>query len=198
MRTMKSVLVTVIVGVSTLLLEGNAYATDGVTVSPSNTEAKVKVQVIQPKLQDILVYVADDKGDVVYYENIKARTTYGKTYDLSNLDDGIYTFTSKGEYVTTTKKIKVEGSSAMEINKEASFKPVITLEDNYLKVNYFNRAQEDIQLSVEGSDEIFHTSNGNNAFHYGKMLDISKMRTGNYFVKMKVGKKEYYHQFERR
>jgi hypothetical protein len=195
---MKSVLITVTVGVSTLLLGGYAYATDGVTISPSITEAKVKVRVVQPKLQDILVYVKDDKGDVVYHENIKARTTYGKTYDLSNLDDGIYTFTSQGEYVTTTKKIEVEGSSAREISKEASFQPVITLKDNYLKVNYFNKAQEDIQLSVEGSREIFHKSNGNNAFHYGKMLDISKMHTGNYFVKMKVGKKEYYHQFEKR
>ena len=100
---MKSVLVTATVGVSSLLLGGNAFATDGVSVSPSNTEAKVKVQVVEPRLQDISVNVADAEGTIVYQELIRASTTYGKVYDLSNLDDGIYTFTSIGDYIITTK-----------------------------------------------------------------------------------------------
>jgi len=194
---MKSVLVTAIIVVSTLLPGGNAYATDGVTVSPSSTEAKIKVRVAEPRMQDISVYVADAKGTIVYHETIKARTTYGKMYDFSGLDDGIYTFTSNGEIISTTKKIKVEGSSVRELSKEASYKPFITLNDNYLKVNYFNKAQEDIELSVEGSGDIFHESKSNNDLVYGKMMDISKMPIGNYYVKMKVGNKEYYHQFEK-
>jgi hypothetical protein len=198
MRTMNAVLITATVGVSSLLLGGNAFATDGVTVSPSSTEAKVKVQVAEPRMQDISVYVADAEGTIIYQEDIQARTTYGKVYDLSELDDGIYTFTSRGEYITTTKKIKVEGLSARELSKEATYKPVISLEDNYLKVNYFNKNQEDIEFSIESSGAVFHESDVNNDIAYGKMLNVSKMPPGKYYAKLKVGNKDYYHQFERR
>jgi hypothetical protein len=198
MRTINAVLITATVGVSSLLLGGNAFATDGVTVSPSSTEAKVKVQVAEPRMQDISVYVADAEGTIIYQEDIQARTTYGKVYDLSELDDGIYTFTSRGEYITTTKKIKVEGSSARELSKEATYKPVISLEDNYLKVNYFNKNQEDIEFSIESSGTVFHESDVNNDIAYGKMLNVSKMPPGKYYAKLKVGNKDYYHQFERR
>lgn len=198
MRTIRSVLITATIGVSSLFLAGNVFATDAVTVSTSDTEKKVKVQVIEPRLQDISVHVADLEGKIIYQEDIRASTTYGKVYDLSDLEDGVYTFTSDGQYITTTKKIQVEGSTAREISKEASYKPVITLKDNYLKVNYFNQRQEDIEFSIEGSGIIFHESDGGNEVAYGKMLDVSQMPSGTYYAKLKVGNKEYYHSFERR
>jgi len=198
MRTMKSVLITASVGVSSLFLGDYAFATDGVTISPSNTEAKVKVQVAEPRMQDISVYVADARGKIVYQEDIKAMTTYGKTYDLSELNDGIYTFTSSGEYITTTKKIKVEGSSTREISKEATYKPVFSLKDKYLRVNYFNKAGEDIEFSIEGSGGIFYEGKMSHDISYGKMLDISKMPKGSYYANLKVGNKEFSHPFERR
>lgn len=198
MRTMKAVLVTATLGVGSLLVGESAFATDAVTVSTSETEKKVKVQVIEPGLQDISVHVADVAGKVIYQEDIRARTTYGKVYDLSNLEDGVYTFTSDGEYISTTKKIEVEGSTAREISKEATFKPVITLKGDYLKVNYFNKGQEDIEFTIEGSGEIFHESDGGNEVAYGKMLDVSQMPSGSYYARLKIGNKEYYHSFERR
>jgi hypothetical protein len=197
MRTIKTVLVTATIGVSSLFIAGNAFATDAVTVSTSNTEKKVKVQVIEPRIQDISVSVADVEGKVIYQEDIRANTTYGKVYDLSNLEDGVYTFTSDGEYITTTKKIQVEGSTTREISEKATYKPAITLKDNYLKVNYFNQGQEDIEFSIEGSGAIFHESDGGNEITYGKMLDVSKMPSGDYYAKLKVGNKEYYHSFRR-
>lgn len=198
MRTMKAVLVTATLGVGSLLVGESAFATDAVTMSTSETEKTVKVQVIEPRLQDISVHVADAEGKVIYQEDIRARTTYGKVYDLSNLEDGVYTFTSDGEYISTTKKIEVEGSTAREISKEATYKPVITLKGDYLKVNYFNKGQEDIEFSIEGSGEIFHESDGSNEVAYGEMLDVSQMPSGNYYARLKIGNKEYYHSFERR
>ena len=198
MNTMKALLVLATIGISSLITAGNAFATDAVTVSTNSTNKKVKVEVIKPKLQDISVYIADAKGIIIYKENIQAKTTYGKVFDLSNLGDGIYTFTSSGEYVTTTKKIMVEGSSAREINKEVTYKPVISLKDNYLKVHFFNKDQEDIEFTVEGSGLIYHDSKAGNDIVYGEMLDVSKMPNGKYFAKVKVGNKSYYHQFERR
>ena len=197
MRTIKSVLITTTIGVSSLFITGNAFATDAVTVSTSDTEKKVKVQVIEPRLQDISVHVANDQGKVIYQEDIRASTTYGKVYDLSDLEDGVYTFTSDGEIITTTKKIQVEGSTAREISKEATYKPVFTLKDNLLKVNYFNKGQENIEFMIEASGNIFHESKGGNDIVYGKMLDVTRMPPGNYYARLKVGNKEYYHSFKK-
>ena len=198
MRTIKAVLVTATLGAGSLLVGESAFATDAVTFSTSNTEKKVKVQVIEPRMQDISVYVADAEGKVIYQEDIRARTTYDKVYDLSNLEDGVYTFTSDGEFISTIKKVQVEGSTTREISKEATYKPVITLKGDYLKVNYFNKGQEDIEFTIEGSGEIFHESDGGNEVGYGKILDVSQMPSGNYYARLKVGNKEYYHSFERR
>jgi hypothetical protein len=198
MRTMKAVLVTATLGVSSLLVGESAFATDAVTVSTNNTDKKLKVQVVEPRLQDISVHVADLEGKIIYQEDIRARTTYGKVYDLTALEDGVYTFTSDGEYISTTRKIQVEGSTAREISEEATYKPVITLENNYLKVNYFNQNKEDLEFSIEGIGATYHESSGGNEIAYGKMLDVSRMPPGKYYAKLKVGNKEYYQSFERR
>ena len=118
-------------------------------------------------------------------------------YDLSDLEDGTYTFTSTDEYITTTKKIKVEGSSAMEISKEATYRPVFLIKDKYLKVQFYNQNKEDIEFTVESSGTLFHENKAGNDPVFGAMLDVSKMPKGKYYARMKVGNKDYYYPFER-
>jgi hypothetical protein len=194
---MKTALLTTAIGVCSLILGENARATDAVTVSTSTTEKKVRVQVAEPRLQDISVYVTNEDGNIIYQEDIRASTTYAKVYDLSKLDDGIYTFTSSGELITTTKEIKVEGSSTTELSREAEYQPYIYVKDNHLRVNYFNKNQEDIEFSIVSSKAIFHESKEGNDIAYGKLLDISNMPSGEYFARLKVGNKQYYHAFKK-
>jgi hypothetical protein len=194
---MKAILITATIGAGSVITGGSAFATDAVTVSTNNTDKKVKVIVSQPRLQDISVDVTDDKGYSIYQEDIRAKTTYGKVYDLSNLDEGIYTITASGELVTTTRKIKVEGSSATEISCKTSFRPFIMLKDNYLKVQFFNQNQENIEFTVEGSGTIYHQSKPGDELVFGEMLDVSKMPAGKYFARVNVGIKSYYYSFER-
>jgi len=196
MRKMKAFLITAAIGAGSLITGGNSFATDAVTVTTNNTNKHVKVTVSQPMLHDITVRVADDKGYIIHHEDIKAKTMFGKVYDLSNLDDGIYTITSSSGLVTTTKKIKVEGSSTREIGEVTTHKPLIVLKDNYLKIQFLNQDQENIEITVDGFETIHHESHAGNDMVFGKMLDVSELPRGEYSAEVKVGKNSYYQRFK--
>jgi hypothetical protein len=193
---MKTILITAAIGTGMLISGGNSFATDAVTVSTNNTNKNVKVTVMQPKLFDISVRVADDKGYIIHHENIKAKTTFGKVYDLSNMEDGIYTITSSSALVSTTKKIKVEGSSTSEIGEETTYKPHFALKDNYLKIQLLNEDRENIEISIDGFETIHHERYAGKDPVFGKMLDVSSLPRGEYSAEVKVGRKSYYHRFK--
>ena len=196
MRTLKTILITAAIGTGMLISGGNSFATDAVTVSTNNTAKKVKVAVSQPTLYDISVRVADDKGYVIHHENIKAKTRFGKVYDLSNLDDGIYTITSSSELVSTTKKIKVEGSSTREIGIETTHKPHFELKDKHLQIQLLNQDRESIKISIDGFETIHQESYAGNDQVFAKILDVSSLPRGEYSAEVKVGKKSHYHRFK--
>jgi hypothetical protein len=196
MRTLKAIVMTATIGAGSLITGGNTFATDAVTVSTNNSQKRVKVTVSQPRLHDISVSVADEKGYLIYHDNIKAETKYGRVFDLSNLDDGIYTVTSSNQLVSTVKKIKVEGSSTREIGEETIHKPLIVLKDNYLRVQLLNQNQEDIEITIDGFETIYQESQAGNELVFGKMLDVSELPRGEYSAMVKVGKNSYSHRFK--
>jgi hypothetical protein len=193
---MKTIVMTAAIGAGMLISGGNSFATDAVTVSTNNTSKKVKVSVTQPRLFDISVRVADDKGYIIHHDNIKAETKFGKVYDLSNLENGIYTISSSSGLITTTKKIEVEGSSTREIGEETTYKPYFVLKNNYLEIQLLNREQENIEITIDGFETIHHERYAGNNQVFGKKLDVSSLPRGEYSAEVKVGKKSHYHRFK--
>ena len=196
MRIMKKILISATI-VTVFLISGeNSYATDAVTVSTDNTTRKVKVAVTKPALYDISVRVEDDRGLIIHHENIRAKTRFGKVYDLSNLENGIYTITSSDGLVTTTRTIEVEGSATRQIGEETTHKPLFVLKDNYLKIQLLNQDRQNIEIKVEGFETIHHDSHAGNDLVFAKALDISSLPKGEYAAEVKVGKKSHLHRFK--
>jgi hypothetical protein len=118
-----------------------------------------------------------------------------KVYDFSNLRDGIYTFESKSENMNITKKIGVEGSKVEILSKESEFKPIFSVENDELRVNFLNQNMEDVEFSIESTAEVFYQENEGNEMNFQKKFNISNLWLGDYYAKLKVAGNTYYHYF---
>ena len=120
---------------------------------------------------------------------------YTRVYDLSNLEKGMYTFYSSSEQVDVTKKVMVDGTSIEILSKEMEYKPVFTIQDDKLMINYLNLEQEEIEVNIDNARYDIYSNNEGNPLSYNKILDISKMFHGEYRAQIKAGDKVFDHYF---
>jgi hypothetical protein len=194
MKTIKLLFISAVVGISSFVLSGNALAffTDLV---PVDIPDKAVVELVAPNNLTALINIANPKGDIFYNESVTMSDALTRYYDFTNLKGGIYTFYSSEEYSTTTKKIRVEGSSVEILSKEVDYKPVFSVKGKHLNVNYFNKKMEEIEFVIDGKYDNFYQDNEGNTISFGKQFDISKLPRGVYYALMNVGGKQYYHKF---
>jgi hypothetical protein len=195
MKTMKGIFWASAMGLGSILLCSNALATDFLSVYPSSKEKTVKVEVKPSTLKDASISLSSMKGNVLHNESIKARTAYGKVYDFSKLEDGIYTFYSESDYVTTIKQVQVEKASVKILSTEVEYSPVFVLKNQMLAVNFFNKDLEDMEFSIENNAAVFYENEEGNNISFQKMLNISQMPPGEYYATLKVGGRTFGHTF---
>ena len=193
MKTINSLFAVAVLGLSTILFAGNAYAF--LEVIPMNTMDKAAVHVVVPKNQNSSIYISDPEGRIIHRETIKSSSSNGKVYNFSNLDEGVYTFYSETDHANFTKKVKVENSSVEVISNEVEYKPAFIVEDEKLMVNYLNLDQEKIKMAVYSSYADYYNSTEGNSKVFQKKFDISGLDSGEYFAMIKVGDKNFIHNF---
>ena len=193
MKTMK---LSIAIGaglLSAALFSGKASAI--VYVIPVDVPERAIIQVTSPSNAPASIYFYDAAGTMLVSDKISPESSQ-KLYDLSNLSDGVYTFESITDYMNITKKIGIENSKVEILSKETEFKPYFSVEENQLKVNFANQDQNAVALSIENDFQVFYQGKGGSDFHFQKILDISNLLLGEYYAKLKVGGKTYYHYFD--
>ncbi|MEE9463120.1 MAG: hypothetical protein V3V53_14870 [Bacteroidales bacterium] len=194
MKTIKLLFVSAMVGISSFVFSGNALAFF-IDLKPVDIPDKAVVRLEAPKNYTASIYIAGPEGDILLEESITLDEASTRLYDFTNLDNGIYTFHSSDEQSTTTKRIKVEGSSIEILSKEVEYKPIFNINDKSLSVNYLNMGSEDIEFIIEGKYSSFYLVDEGNEIRFRKQFDISKLPRGEYYALMNVGNKQYYHKF---
>ncbi len=192
---MKSILATIIIGTSPLIFQAETYAGDELNVTPIAAEKKVKVELNSPKSIDVSILVANMDGKVLHEETIKSRRSYGRVYDFTNLKDGQYTIISEDDYITTTTEVKIHRSDIDVLSNEVEYKPIFLTKGGSLMVNYLNINAEDIKFSIENGDAVVYESDGGNDISFQKILNISKMPSGDYFANIEAGSRTYSYYF---
>lgn len=193
MKAFKFLFAVTVLGLSTILLAGNAYA-DGIPI-PYDVKDKASVKIMFPNKQNTFIYLSDAEGRLLLRETFKKGSSIARSYDFSNVDDGIYTFYSETEYANVTIKVRVKKSSIEVINNEVDYKPLFIIKDNSLLVTYLNYELEKLELVIYNSYADFYTNNEGNSFVFQKKFNTSDMESGEYFVKIMVGSKYYNHRF---
>jgi hypothetical protein len=192
MKAIKLFFVSALAGVSSFVFTGDLLAVDLVPVDiPDRSVFKL----VAPSNHMVAIDITNPEGEILHRESVSLDEASIRLYDFTNLEDGVYTFYSSDEYSTTTKKIHVMGSGVEILRKEVEYKPVFHIREKKLTVSYLNQELDDVEFTIEGKNLNYCEDKMGNAISIQKQFDISRLPRGDYYALVKVGNKQYYHQF---
>ena len=182
MKKNKSLFVITAMSIVAMLLTANLYADVYLYVRPLENSKKVLVQLSLPIKSTVTIYLFNDKGQLIYNEDIKEGSSYKRVFDLSDEETGEYTLISDSKFLKITKEISVNRNSIEVVSTEYLHRPVFNLRDDILNITYKNITQSDVKISIKNSDRIHYEGDmpGNTIFR--KSFDLQELIPGKYKV----------------
>jgi YbbR domain-containing protein len=193
MKTTKTIFATMAMSIVAMFLTANLYADVYLNVLPLETSKKVLVELTPPAKSTVTIYLYNEKGQLVYNEDIKEGSSYKKVFDFSNARNGIHTIVSDSKYLKETKEIKVEGTSIEVVSTKYLHRPVFTVKDDVLRIKYLNPTQSNVKLSIENSAKTYFNRDMPSEAVFIKSFDLKKLSPGNYTVSFEVDGYEFTH-----
>jgi hypothetical protein len=140
------------------------------------------------------VRVTDTNGRLVFYKSVRRpNKDYKKIYDLSALEDGLYSLTISTDNVRTQRTIELKDNNVVVGELRHAYDPSFIFDNNTLKFSYLNFDQENYNFILyRQGTEVFRTSLGND-FAMTKGFDLSKLDRGYYEAVIASANNEYYH-----
>ncbi len=147
------------------------------------------------KNSDITIRIFDEAGLNLLNEKIEVNRTFSKSYDLSNMPNGIYEVEIE-DNISFRKYFVITTSDTIEIMENVEqkvFKPIVVLEESLLKLNLLNLGSGNVELSLSNKiGEEIYTEKIENTIAIHKGFDLSKLPSGDYSVEVKTEEK-YFH-----
>ncbi|MFK7774121.1 MAG: T9SS type A sorting domain-containing protein [Saprospiraceae bacterium] len=181
----------VIVLVPALLITSNIFANDSqpsLKIVPGKNNAFTLIS-NNAKKSDVTIRIFDNEGLSLLREKIEVNSAFSKSYDLSNMPNGIYEVEIE-DNISFRKYFVITASDTIEIlenNEEKIFKPIVVLEESLLKFNLLNLGSGDVELSLNNRlGEKIYTEKIQNTIAIHKGFDLSKLPSGNYSVEVRT------------
>ncbi len=128
----------------------------------------------------------DSDSHVIYSSYASSKKAFRKKFDLSNLEEGLYTFKLDGEIKTITYTIILEKEGVTIIDKSEYTKPVFTQRGNIVLVNLLNSSKDGVSINVyDSSDRLLFTEEVSNSLTVEKAIDFGTAFEGEYTVIVK-------------
>lgn len=183
MKTIKTILATAVAifTVSTV----SASGAGGLKVDMEADKADfMSVEISSVATSHFEIDLMNDSGDNLYSMTTEApRNNLKKTFDFSDLEDGVYYFNVKMDNESTVKTLKVKYGVVEVINERRSIEPYFIFKDDLLKFTYLNPQLEDTKLIVYNKyNEIVSEVELGNALSISKALNFNGQNYGEYEV----------------
>jgi len=161
-------------------------------------EGKAKLEVSNNLVQSFEISILNQMGEMVYYHETDGnQSAFKKTYDFSNLEDGVYKV-----------EVKIDGSSneqLLSINKgtvllgESVYKtePFFSYKNNTLNLSYLNHNSENVSLHLYEDGKLVWEKELDNTLTVHKGLSMAKLKKGVYQIVLASGNEIYEFEFTR-
>ncbi|MFK8007598.1 MAG: T9SS type A sorting domain-containing protein [Saprospiraceae bacterium] len=152
---------------------------------------------ISNNIQDsnVTIRIFDAEGINLLKEKIEVDQAFSKSYDLSNMPNGIYEVEIENN-ISFRKYFVITTSNTIEILENVEqkiFKPIVVLEKSLLKFNLLNLGKGDVELSLNNKlGEEIYTEKIQNTIAIHKGFDLSKLPSGEYSVGIQTEGKYFY------
>lgn len=143
--------------------------------------------------QETAIRLFDEQGNLIFSEYVTDQKSYSKRFDLSKLEKGFFLLKVENSlkeiiYTIEMNKLKVSIKDMNEI-----LKPTIITEDNKVKINFLNLAQENVVIKIlDSNDRTVFEEVIEKTMVIEKAFNFEKAYKNNYMVMVKVNANSYY------
>lgn len=173
----------------------NTFDLAGTTVKISAAEKGIIVNLGNVQKEVISIVITNIEGDVLIREFVKETSNFVKRYNMSQLDNGLYTLTVTKKTVRTVQPFEITKAGVVmtELEKKEKFIPTVNLQNDKLDVNVLLGNYNNITVTImdnEGRKVIEDKNYVVLDLH--KRYNISKLPNGIYVIEIKAGEETFY------
>ena len=194
MKTNKTILrMKGILTVLILLVSMSIQAAENVKVAKNNNSSIIIEATDIMKGDEVII--RNQKGNVLYREQLDANKTYKKIFQFSLFDNGVYIISFennfKVEYYNVIKNDN--GIKLVDVDYDKfSFKPVVKRDQNLAHVFLTNESLKNVELRiVDQSGEELTSTRFNDELIIKRSYDLSRLPKGKYSLIIEVGKQSF-------
>ncbi|MCL7761774.1 hypothetical protein MPF19_00005, partial [Polaribacter sp. Z014] len=192
MRTIMKTILVVTLMFGTLI----SYANNDTKSTNEVAVKRVKVEYKAVKKGHALT-IKNEYGLTIYKQVIQSSGTYSKTFDLTNLEDGIYTTELDKDFEIIVKKIEVKEGFVTFLKEENKtiFKPVIRTEGDLVLISKiaFNKEPLKVTLYYDNHVILSEKVEGNKLIN--RVYKLSDTKKGAYKVVIFTDNRSYVKNF---
>ena len=173
-----------------------SYANEITTPTNKVDIKKVKVEYKSVRKGHALT-IKTENGLIIYKQLIETPGTYSKVFDLTNLENGLYTTELEKDFEIHIKKIEVKNGFVTFLKKENKkiFKPVIRTKDDLLLISKITFSEEPVKVVLYYNNDIILSETIKDKELLNRVYKLSKSKKGTYKVVINTDNRSYVKKF---
>tara|TARA_R110001606_G_C15152052_1_gene625881 strand:- start:62 stop:643 length:582 start_codon:yes stop_codon:yes gene_type:complete len=158
---------------------------------------KVKVTFNDAKKGNQLI-IKDANGTILHSEEVTKEGTLIKTYNLSELKNGIYTLELEKDFEIVVKSVKVNNKKVTFLvdAERLIFKPIVRNEENILMITKIAFDAKPLQISIYYNNEIIYSETIEGDEILNRVYSLDKELKGEYKVVSYNNGRSYINNFK--
>lgn len=160
-------------------------------------DSKAIVTAITDPKESSEISILSETGEVVYSKQNKAAAGFRSVFDLSELEDGLYTVKLKTGMASVNGEIEVGNGEIKVKTTKTKFEPYFSYDTKLLKLSYLNFDQKELSILVYNNGELVFKTKLGNDFNIQRAFDVSKMVEGKFNFVLAGDGEEYSYNFTR-
>lgn len=193
MKTIKSRVLVVVFMLVTLF----NYANNDTFFNKTVNAKKVKI-VFSDVIEGQLLTVNDENGIQLHAETVSKTGELIKFFDLSSLNNGLYTIELNKEFVVIIKSLEVKNNnvSFIEGSDRIIFKPLIRNEKNLVLVSKLDFDQKPVKIAIFFNGDIILSETIKDEIMLKRVYRLDENLKGDYKVIVSSNNKNYTNEFK--
>lgn len=143
---------------------------------------------------DTKCLLLNQRGEILYKENIASTDIFQRSLNLTELPDGNYNLRIEDNYkIVTTILTKSKGRVVTSNeDKNTTFKPQIMLKNKQLNVSLLALNNEKLEISIIDEEKnIISEKKLSGSVNLGQSFDLSQLSSGDYTIQLYTNGKIY-------
>ena len=193
MKTIKRRVLVVVFMLGTLF----NYANNEKEFNKTIDAKKVKV-VFKDVKKGQLLSVKDKNGLQLHSETVSSQGELIKFFDLSTLNNGVYTIELNKEFKIVIKSLLIKDNNVSFIkdSEKIIFKPVIRNKENLVLISKVNFDKKPVKITLFYNDEVIYSETLKDELMLKRVYRLDKELRGNYTVIVYCDDESYSNEFK--